>query len=73
MIAGFLDHAAVLYPDADTARLYGRLRARHRLDNIRASKMNDVWIAALCIQHDLPLLTNDRGFDSFTELRVIHW
>jgi len=33
----------------------------------------DVWIAALCIQHDVPLLTNDRGFDTIPELTVIHW
>ena len=63
----------ILHPDEETARLYGELRARHRLDNIRTSKMNDVWIAALCIQHDLPLLTNDRGFASFPSLRVLHW
>ena len=50
----------------------GRL-PHQRLDNIRASKMNDLWIAALCLQHTLPLLTNDRGFDSIEGLRVIHW
>ena len=63
----------VLSPDEETARVYGSLRARYRLDKIGESKMNDVWIAALCIRHDLPLLTADHGFDSFTELRVIHW
>jgi tRNA(fMet)-specific endonuclease VapC len=69
----FVRRYEVLKPDEATAVLYGRLRARHRLDNIRTSKMNDVWIAALCIQHDLPLLTNDHGFDSFEGLHVIHW
>lgn len=73
LIAGVLNQAAVLRPDEDTARIYGQLRARYRLDNIGTSKMNDVWIAALCIQHQLPLLTNDRGFGSFAELKVIHW
>jgi tRNA(fMet)-specific endonuclease VapC len=73
LIAGILERSSLLRADEDTARLYGQLRARYRLDNIAASKMNDVWIAALCIQHGLPLLTNDRGFDSLPELRVIHW
>ena len=35
--------------------------------------MNDMWIAALCIQHDVPLLTSDHGFDIITGLTVIHW
>lgn len=35
--------------------------------------MNDLWIAALCLQHALPLLTNDRGFDTIDGLAVIHW
>jgi predicted nucleic acid-binding protein len=73
MVDEFIARYEVIKPDEATAVLYGRLRAEHRLDNIRTSKMNDVWIAALCIQHDLPLLTNDHGFDSFAELRVIHW
>lgn len=60
-------------PNEETARFYGRLRASLRLTDIRASKMNDLWIAALCLQHTLPLLTNDRGFDSIAGLSVIHW
>lgn len=60
-----------LVPDRHTARIYGQLRAR--MQDIRASKMNDLWIAALCLQHSLPLLTNDRGFDSIEGLAVVHW
>ena len=61
----------LVQPDLATARIYGELRGK--LADIRASKMNDLWIAALCLQHTLPLLTNDRGFDSIEGLRVIHW
>ncbi|HEX6099021.1 MAG TPA: PIN domain-containing protein [Thermoanaerobaculia bacterium] len=71
VLEDFLTDHELLSPDGETARVYGRLRAPFQ--KIGQSKMNDVWIAALCIQHDLPLLTNDRGFDSFPELRVIHW
>ena len=39
----------------------------------RSSKVNDLWIAALCIQHNLPLLTHDRGFDHIAGLTVVHW
>jgi len=33
----------------------------------------DIWIAALCLQHDLPLLSNDRDFDDIAGLRLIRW
>ena len=59
-------------PDLDTARIYGRLRGDTRFP-ASVGRMNDLWIAALCIQHDLPLLTNDRGFDSIPGLTTLHW
>lgn len=70
-LEAFLASHDILVPDMRTAHIYGQLRVR--LQQIGASKRNDVWIAALCLQHDLPLLTNDRGFDSFPRLRVLHW
>ena len=61
----------VFAPDIETARVYGRLRRAERLAG--AARINDLWIAALCIQHDIPLLTSDPGFDVLKPLRVIHW
>src|ERR1041384_157096 len=72
-IARTLELGTVLNPDVDTARKYGQLRGVLRIANLRGSKINDLWIAALCLQHDLPLLTNDRGFDHIPNLRVLHW
>jgi tRNA(fMet)-specific endonuclease VapC len=34
---------------------------------------NDLWIAALCLQHSLPLLSRDRHFDQVTGLKRIGW
>jgi tRNA(fMet)-specific endonuclease VapC len=63
-----------LAPDVATARIYGELRVRAgNIAPISPSKSNDFWIAALCVQHNLPLLTNDRGFDRIEGLTVIHW
>jgi tRNA(fMet)-specific endonuclease VapC len=64
-----------LIPDVQTARIYGDIRASlfRKTANLSTSKINDLWIAALCIQHALPLLTNDRGFDRIPGLTVIHW
>lgn len=66
------DHT-VIAPDRVTARTYGQLRAPYGKTSLRTSKINDLWIAALCLQHDLPLLTNDRGFDTIAGLTVLHW
>jgi tRNA(fMet)-specific endonuclease VapC len=34
---------------------------------------NDLWIAALCRQHGLPLLSRDRHFDLVTGTKRIGW
>jgi predicted nucleic acid-binding protein len=34
---------------------------------------NDLWIAALCRQHSLPLLSRDKHFDSVPGLQRLHW
>jgi tRNA(fMet)-specific endonuclease VapC len=62
-----------LDPTDETARIYGELRARPGAQLVSPSKLNDLWIAALCLQHNLPLLTNDRGFDHIAGLTVVHW
>ncbi len=34
---------------------------------------NDLWIAALCRQHALPLVSRDRHFDLVRGIRRIDW
>jgi tRNA(fMet)-specific endonuclease VapC len=34
---------------------------------------NDLWIAALCRQHSLPILSRDRHFDLVNGLKRISW
>jgi predicted nucleic acid-binding protein len=34
---------------------------------------NDVWIAALCRQHSLPIISRDRHFDLVTGIKRIEW
>jgi tRNA(fMet)-specific endonuclease VapC len=74
-IAQTIKRWPVLVPDIETSRIYGDMRASasRNVISLRASKVNDFWIAALCIQHELPLLTNDGGFDHISGLTVIHW
>jgi tRNA(fMet)-specific endonuclease VapC len=74
-IARIIQRWPLLIPDIDTSRIYGDMRARasRTVISLRASKINDFWIAALCVQHGLSLLTNDGGFDNVPGLTVIHW
>lgn len=47
-----------------------------RLDLKRVGKpipMNDVWIAALCRQHELPILSRDRHFDAVPRIERLDW
>lgn len=39
----------------------------------KAIPTNDLWIAALCRQHSLPLVSRDQHFDFVAGLRRLHW
>jgi len=34
---------------------------------------HDLWIAALCLQYQMPLLTNDALFAQVIGLQVVNW
>lgn len=59
----FLSSSSVrmLYPDDTTLTLYGKLFAELRRQGTPIAT-NDLWIAALCVQHNLPLATSDNHF-----------
>ena len=48
--------------DGETARVYADLRLRLKSAGTPLPE-NDIWIAAICLQHGLTLLTLDRHFD----------
>jgi tRNA(fMet)-specific endonuclease VapC len=60
----------VLELDAGTTRIFGELATHLRQAGI-AIQQNDIWIAALCKQHDFTLATRDRGFQHVLGLDVI--
>ncbi len=62
----------VLNIDEATTRSYGSIALQLR----KAGKpipTNDLWIAALCRQHSMPLLSRDHHFDSVSGLRRVAW
>jgi tRNA(fMet)-specific endonuclease VapC len=65
---------SILAADVETARIYGELRAAtDAAASISVRRRNDLWIAALCIQHVLPLVSNDQAFKALPGLTVLAW
>jgi tRNA(fMet)-specific endonuclease VapC len=59
-----------LFADEDTTHQYARLFRQLRKQGT-SIPTNDLWIAALAIQHDLLLFTRDTHFDHLPQLPVI--
>jgi predicted nucleic acid-binding protein len=67
-----LRHFEVLGIVAETTMPYAELRAAlERLG--QPIPANDAWIAALAMQHRLPILSRDRHFDAVPDIRRIGW
>jgi len=62
----------VLPVNEDTASHYAQIRAELKEAGPPISS-NDLWIAALCRQHHLPLMSQDKHFDSVQNLKRIGW
>lgn len=60
----------VLDISRETAEQYGQLAAYLKQQGTPIP-INDVWIAALCIQYDLPLLTRDSDFQYLPQLTLL--
>ena len=61
------DRVVVLYPDENTTHHYARIFQQLRRQGTPIPT-NDIWIAALAIQHDLPLFSRDRHFEHLPQI-----
>ena len=71
-IEEFASSVGVLACDAGTARHYAQVKERLRARG-RPIPENDIWIAAVALQHSLPLATRDDHFQAVEGLRVENW
>ncbi|HTS18456.1 MAG TPA: type II toxin-antitoxin system VapC family toxin [Verrucomicrobiae bacterium] len=62
----------VLPIDADTAAVYADVRDQLRRRGTPLPE-NDVWIAALALQYDQPIISQDQHFDLVPRLRRLGW
>jgi predicted nucleic acid-binding protein len=66
--------AAVTLLDVDRETTYHYAKIGLELKKIgKPIPSNDLWIAALCGQHALPLLSQDRHFDVVSGLKRLAW
>lgn len=72
VLASFLSNARVevLYPDARTLQVYAEIFAQLRAQGTPIPT-NDIWIAALAVQHALPLCSRDAHFGKLPQLARI--
>lgn len=71
-ITSFLAAVIVLSPGLVTAEHYGRIRAALSKAGTPIPE-NDIWIAALAHEHQLPVAARDKHFDAVAGLAVLKW
>jgi len=64
--------SVVLGCNAETARWYGEIKNTLRLKG-RPIPENDLWIAAIALEHDLVVATRDAHFEEIDNLKVEMW
>jgi tRNA(fMet)-specific endonuclease VapC len=68
----WVSSVAVLGIDEETTRSYAAIGLELKKVG-KPIPANDLWIAALCRQHTLPLLSQDRHFDAVPGLQRVAW
>ena len=71
-LAEYLPSFQILDVDEQTTIFYSAVRRELRKAGTPIPS-NDVWIAALCRQHSLPLLSRDHHFDAVSGILRIDW
>lgn len=62
----------LLEVNEETTDNYAKL-ASYLKKNGTPIPINDIWIAALCVQYDLPLLTSDSDFKHLPQVKLIEF
>jgi len=71
-IQDLLEISTVLDCDQQTGHHYGAVKSALRKKG-HPIPDNDIWIAAVAIQYELPLLTNDKHFHEVDGLAIVNW
>jgi len=69
---GLIGDCVVLEINEPTTQHYATIAGELRQSG-KPIPTNDLWIAALCREHGLPLLSRDRHFDAVPGIQRIDW
>jgi tRNA(fMet)-specific endonuclease VapC len=72
LLAALIRESSVLVVDQVTAEIYSQVREDLRTKG-RPIPENDIWIAALALQHQQPVVSRDDHFDSVRGLVRLGW
>jgi tRNA(fMet)-specific endonuclease VapC len=62
----------ILHTSNETAKIYGRIKVQLKRKG-KPIPENDIWIAALAMEHELTLITRDQHFIHLPELTITEW
>jgi len=68
----FASESAVLECNGESAKHYGIIKNRLRAKG-RPIPQNDIWIAAIAVQHGLDMVSRDPHFEEIEDLRLVAW
>ena len=71
-IDDFAESNVVLNCDTGTAHFYGEIKNTLRVKGHPIPE-NDIWIAAIALQHGLMLVTRDAHFGEIENLKIVAW
>jgi tRNA(fMet)-specific endonuclease VapC len=71
-LEGLITDCTVLDVTEQTTHHYAAINVELR-ETGKPIPTNDLWIAALCRQHVLPLLSRDRHFDAVSGIHRLNW
>ncbi len=69
-IYDFLENSVLLPVDEAICNRYSTIRFYLKQAGNPIPE-NDIWIAAICLEYNIPLLTRDKHFEKVSELKVI--
>ncbi len=66
----FISRCLPMYITDEVAECYASIRLSLK-NRGKPIPENDIWIAAVCVSSNIPLLTKDKHFDNVEELKVL--
>lgn len=72
VIKKLLENSVLMHVDEAVAVRYARVRSDLRKKG-QPIPENDIWIAAICLENETPLISNDGHFENIDGLEVLNW